>query len=325
MISRLSKRSHRPVRTAWWAFSLEVHSELHCVICSAHDFVTPIERYSEGANGSAPALEISRLEQRAQALEAEVTRRRDLENGLRRALANADAANLAKSEFLAAMSHELRTPLNAIAGYADLLELEVRGALTADQRDYVGRIRASEQYLLSLINDLLNFAKLEAGRVEFDLQAVPVDAACQELETLIAPLLAEKELSYFYEPADPSWRLHADPEKVRQIMLNLLANAVKYTDRGGRIGVSIASATDGDTGPPIAIRVADSGIGIAPDHLTSIFEPFVQIGRRLNMPRDGVGLGLAISRGLARRMGGDLSVESTLGAGSTFTLVLPRP
>jgi signal transduction histidine kinase len=303
-------------------FSCEAHSELFRDICSAHARVTPTERYSE-ANRVARGLEISRLQQRAQALEAEVARRRDLESRLRGALVDADMANRAKSEFLAAMSHELRTPLNAIAGYTDLLELEVRGPLTVDQREYVGRIRASQQYLLSLINDLLNFAKLEAGRVEFDLQPVPVDAVCRELEVLIAPLLAERRLSYIYEAGDAAWRLHADPEKVRQIMLNLLGNAVKYTEPGGRIRVSLARATEADAPRTIVIRVADTGIGIAADHLTSIFEPFVQIGRRASEPRDGVGLGLAISRELARHMGGDLTVESTVGVGSTFLLVLP--
>jgi signal transduction histidine kinase len=306
------------------AFDQAGHGDVFRDICGAHTHVRPTERYTE-VGDDARMREISVLQQRAQALEAEINRRRDLERQLRGALADAEMANRAKGEFLAAMSHELRTPLNAIAGYADLLELEIHGPVTKVQREYLGRIRASQQYLLSLINDVLNFAKVEAGRIEFDMQAISVDCACRELEMLLAPQLAEKQLDYAYRPGDSAWHVDADAEKVRQIMLNLLSNAIKYTDGGGRIALSVtASADDADDHPVVHIRVSDTGIGIAEHQQAAIFEPFVQVGRRLSAPHEGVGLGLAISRELARRMRGDLTVESTPGAGSTFTLTLRR-
>lgn len=299
-------------------FDRGAHTRVFRDICAAHAHVRPTERYAE-ADSAMRLVEVSRLQQRAQALEAEIGRRRELEEQLRSALDAADRANRVKSEFLATMSHELRTPLNAIAGYTDLLDLDVRGSLTAEQRAYVARIRTSQHYLMSLIEGLLHFAKLEAGRVEFDMQSIPVDVVCSELEVLIAPQLSEKRLSYDYAPGDPEWRINADPEKVNQILLNLLANAVKYTEPSGQIRVSAAAAAD-----TVEIRVADTGVGIPLDQRARIFEPFVQVARRPTSPHEGVGLGLAISRELARRMGGDISVESTPGVGSTFTVALRR-
>jgi PAS domain S-box-containing protein len=229
------------------------------------------------------------------------------------------AASQAKSEFLASMSHELRTPLNAIGGYAELLAMGVRGPLNAEQAQDIARIRRSQQHLLTLINDVLNFAKVDAGQTEYRLTAVPVDEALRDTESMIAPQVLAKGLHYSYKGAGKSASVLADPEKLQQIVLNLLGNAVKFTESGGSITLSSELA-----GNCIEIKVADTGPGISPDKLDRIFDPFVQAERRLNQPVQGVGLGLAISQDLAQAMNGKITVESEVGEGSTFTLSLPR-
>ena len=236
----------------------------------------------------------------------------------REARAEAEAASRAKSEFLATMSHELRTPLNAIDGYAELLEMEVRGPLTDAQREDIARIRRSQKHLLTLINDVLSFARLESGREEFDVQPVLMDDVLRPLEEMIAPQLRAKEIAYAYEPAPVGTRTLADPDKVRQIVLNLLGNAVKFTDHG-RVTLRCQADPLG-----VHVHVQDTGRGIPASQLDAIFEPFVQVERGLTRQVSGSGLGLAIARDLARRMRGDLTVRSTLGQGSTFTLTLPR-
>jgi signal transduction histidine kinase len=217
------------------------------------------------------------------------------------------------------MSHELRTPLNAIGGYAELLALGIYGPLTAAQEDALARIARSQAHLLGLINDVLNFAKIDAGQVRYDVEELPADETLAPLEALVAPQVRAKSLALGYRPCDPALTLRADREKLRQIVLNLLGNAIKFTPEGG--AVTLECDADADE---VRVRVRDTGVGIAPDRLAHIFEPFVQGDRALNRPNDGVGLGLAISRDLARGMGGDLTVESAPGAGSTFTLRLPR-
>jgi signal transduction histidine kinase len=251
------------------------------------------------------------------------------------ARAEAEGANRAKSEFLSTMSHELRTPLNAIAGYAELMAMGVRGPVSAAQEDDLARIRRATQHLTSLITDILNFARLEAGQVEFRSEAVALGPLVADLEALVAPQLAARGLSYAHDgcvgvgPGSDGavpplvW---ADPEKLRQVLLNLLTNALKFTDAGGRVAIACrVDAADGGAGEPVVrIAVADTGRGIPADQLTRIFEPFVQVERhRTHESQQGVGLGLSISRDLARRMGGDLTVASTPGVGSTFTLTLP--
>jgi PAS domain S-box-containing protein len=235
------------------------------------------------------------------------------------ARAEAEAANKAKSEFLAVMSHELRTPLNAIGGYAELMEMGIRGPVTEQQKEDLRRVQTSQRHLLGLINEVLNYARLETGTVHYDLVDVPLREALVAADSLVAPQARAKGLTLVVGECEPELAVRADAEKLRQILVNLLSNAVKFTDRGGRVDVSC------DAGPELVrFRVTDTGIGIAADQRDRIFDPFVQVRADLTRPHEGTGLGLAISRDLARGMGGDLTVESALGAGSTFTLTLPR-
>ncbi|HEX2676575.1 MAG TPA: ATP-binding protein, partial [Polyangiales bacterium] len=237
---------------------------------------------------------------------------------LEHARAVAEEANRAKSQFLAVMSHELRTPLNAIGGYAQLLELGIRGPVTDQQRRDLERIQRSQTYLLSLINDVLNFAKIESGHLTVDLEDVLVNDLLNGTSDFVRPQLRERGLAFTTRLCEPTVRVRADREKVQQILLNLLSNALKFTLSGGEITLS-CTMRDGAA----VVSVRDTGRGIAAEKLGSIFEPFVQVDRRFKREQEGIGLGLAISRELARAMGGDLTVESAEGAGSTFELRLP--
>jgi PAS domain S-box-containing protein len=233
-----------------------------------------------------------------------------------RRVAEAEAANRTKTEFLAAMSHELRTPLNAIGGYTDLLAMGLRGPVTEEQQADLERIRRSQQHLLAIINDLLNFSRLEGGQLTYQFETVPLSAVIAAVAPMIEPQAAARKIAFEATRCEAAAR--ADLGKVHQILLNLLSNAVKFTEPGGRIAVSC-----GMGGDRAVIRVMDSGRGIATEEQESIFEPFVQLGRSLTSAHEGTGLGLAISRDLARAMGGDLRVRSALGKGSTFILSLP--
>ena len=231
----------------------------------------------------------------------------------------ADAANQVKTQFLATMSHELRTPLNAIGGYAELLELGIHGPVTDAQRDVLNRIQRSQHHLLSLINNVLNLVKLDTHHVRYDLTSVSLATVLEFVAETTGPQLQAKRLHYDTSGCPRELAVRADSEKLRQILLNLLSNAIKFTDDGGAI--AIACSADRRT---VRIDVRDTGIGIVSEQQEKIFEPFVQVDRRLNRPMEGTGLGLAISRELARGMNGDITVESRLGQGSTFTLALPR-
>jgi signal transduction histidine kinase len=252
----------------------------------------------------------------------EVRERRKYEDALLEAKRAADAANRAKSNFLAVMSHELRTPLNAIGGYAQLLASGVYEALSPAQLQAVERIEQSGRRLLGLVNDVLDLARVESGHVEYRMAAVPLADIVAALWPMIAPQVSSKSLRYSASLEDEPLIVHADRERLVQILLNLLSNAVKFTPQGGEIVVSCA--VDRNDQDAAIIEVRDTGRGIPAEKLDSIFEPFIQVrGGASADAKQGTGLGLAIGRTLARGMGGDLTAASN-GAGSTFTLRLVR-
>ena len=252
----------------------------------------------------------------------DLTERREAEQ---RALADArrlvesETANAAKAEFLTAMSHELRTPLNAIGGYTELLSLGLGGPITAEQVDYLERIRRSQQHLMGIISDLLNFSRIEAGHLTYELAPVSLSDVISSVVALVDPQAQSKGVALVVEPGDDCIAF-ADRSKTDQILLNVLSNAVKFTNPGGTVKVRCEARDQ-----YASIAVNDTGLGIPSDKLEAIFEPFVQLGRSLSSAHEGTGLGLAISRDLARAMNGNLSVVSRPGVGSTFTLSLPRP
>jgi PAS domain S-box-containing protein len=234
-----------------------------------------------------------------------------------RRVAAAESANRTKSEFLTAMSHELRTPLNAIGGYAELLSMGLGGPVTTDQAEYIDRIRRSQSHLLGIINDILNFSRIEAGQVVYEIDAVSVSDVADAVVPMILPQ-AETKGVVVRQQMKPTI-VQADRGKLEQVLLNLLSNAVKFTSSGA------ITITSFDEGNRAGIRVEDTGVGIPADKLSSIFEPFVQVGRSLTTPHEGTGLGLALSRDLTRAMGGELRVTSEVGKGTTFSIVLKKP
>jgi len=290
--------------------------------------------------------ERTRAQAEADAAREEAERaRRDAEE----ARARAEEANQAKSDFLATMSHEIRTPINAVLGYAELLELGISGPLSEDQRAYLGRIRASTTHLLGLVNEVLDLAKVEAGQMTVRRDRASAAEAADAALALVRPQALERGVLLSLEREDKARDAsHAatdrpavtgaadgvsyvgDDHRVRQILVNLLSNAVKFTAPGGRVTVRWATSERPDadahltgSGPWTSIVVEDTGIGIGPEHIAAVFEPFVQAEKGHTRTHGGTGLGLAISRRLARLMGGDLTVRSEPGVGSTFTIWLP--
>ena len=231
----------------------------------------------------------------------------------------AEDANRAKSAFLAAMSHELRTPLNAIGGYVQLLEMGVHGEVTARQRDALERVQRSQRHLLRLINEVLNLARIEAGAVHYDIRRLDVSELLGAVMPMVEPQMGQRGLTAETFLGDALY-VRGDKDKVEQVLLNLLGNAVKFTPAGGTVRVR-ASASDDRRA--VHIMIEDTGIGISPEHLRDVFEPFVQVNTTKAGRAEGTGLGLSISRDLARGMGGDLSATSEPGRGSTFQLTLP--
>jgi signal transduction histidine kinase len=267
----------------------------------------------------------------------DVTDRKRAEENARRlakeqaARAEAEAASRAKSEFLATMSHELRTPLNAIIGYAELLDLGLAGGLNAEQRQQVQRILTSGRHLLGLVTEVLDLAKVEAGRLRVGYDAHHARAAVDAAVILVQSQIEERGLALVVRGvSDPEAVYLGDQDRVRQILLNLLSNAIKFSEPGATVSVEVKRTREPDPAAKLFggedwmyIRVSDTGIGIAPDQLGVIFTPFFQAEAGHTRRREGSGLGLSIARRLSRLMNGDLAVESTLGAGSAFTLWLP--
>ncbi|HEX2778626.1 MAG TPA: ATP-binding protein [Gemmatimonadaceae bacterium] len=265
---------------------------------------------------------------------AEITDQMKLVEGERSARAEADAANHAKSEFLAMMSHEIRTPINAIMGYADLLDAGVAGGLSSEQREYLERLRSSSAHLLGLVNDVLDLAKIDAGQMTVSRDPCSTRAVMDAATALIRPQAEARGITLDASGQCPDLPFTGDEHRTRQILVNLLSNAVKFTSPGGAVSVvcSIAdSMSDGNSaraaarGPWVCITVRDNGIGIPQEQHGAVFEPFIQGQQGKTRAHGGTGLGLTISRRLARLMGGDLTLESTRGQGSVFTIWLPTP
>ena len=231
---------------------------------------------------------------------------------------DAEAANRIKSELFARLSHEFRTPLHAVSGYLEILQQNIHGILNAEQRKDVDRIHQAQEHLLALVNMILDFAKLEGGPIELSMAEIPIEETLRVAESLVAPQFAKKRIQYTHRPGDPTLSVFADREKVQQIIVNLLANAAKFTAAGGSVEMDWRVEDE-----ILLIRVKDTGTGIPNDKVEQIFEPFVQLRSAGSLPAGGTGLGLPISRDLARAMGGDVTATSTVGVGSVFTLTLP--
>ncbi len=232
----------------------------------------------------------------------------------------AEEASRAKSDFLRNMSHELRTPLNAIGGFAELIEMGAQGPVTDEQHASLARITRNQQHLVTLVGEILNFVRVESGRMEYSIADVRMDSALGDVAEMLSEVIKEKRLILDGPRCEANSVVRADPDRVRQILLNLVMNAVKYTPRGGGT-ITLSCSVTSDS---VITDVADTGRGIPSDKLEAIFEPFVQLASGLTDRQGGIGLGLAISRDLARGMGGDLTAQSTVDVGSRFTLTLPR-
>jgi signal transduction histidine kinase len=229
-----------------------------------------------------------------------------------------EAANRHKSEFLANMSHELRTPLTAVIGFSEVLSQKVFGELNDKQSEYMDDIISSGRHLLSLINDILDLSKVEAGRMELDLTKFDLPNAIDNALILMRERAARHGITLRHRVDERLGEVVSDERKFKQILLNLLSNAVKFTPEGGRIDVDASVASEA-----IEISVSDTGSGIAPENQEAIFEEFRQVGTDYSKKREGTGLGLTLTRKFVELHGGKIWVQSAVGKGSTFTFTLP--
>jgi len=253
----------------------------------------------------------------AVALVQDVTERVTMEAELRSALERAEGASLAKSEFMAAMSHELRTPLGAIIGYSDLLETEVIGPLSERQKEHMRRMKMGAWHLLGIIEEILTFSRLDAGREPVHAERVDPARIAADAVAMVEPQAQQKGLELRVHLPAQAPEISTDAGKLRQVLVNLLGNAVKFTDRGE---VSLRMWSDPEV---LYVEVSDTGPGIPPEYLERIFEPFTQVDSSHTRVKGGTGLGLPVSRRLARLLGGELEVASTPGQGSRFTVSHP--
>lgn len=251
------------------------------------------------------------------ALVQDVTERVSREQALRHALRAAEVASQAKSEFLAAMSHELRTPLGAIVGYMELLLADMVGTLEPLQRSYLGRVRAAARHLITIIEEILSFSRLEAGKQPVYVEDVDAIELARDVKELLEPQATQKGLALVLELPPAAVPLRTDTTKLRQILINLLGNAIKFTD-SGRVSLELSCADE-----RVVFLVRDTGSGITNADAARIFEPFTQVDQSLRRVKGGTGLGLPVSRRLSRLLAGDLTVDSVVGEGTTFTLSLP--
>jgi signal transduction histidine kinase len=335
--SRRARAEGRPV-------TVEAHVEAHAVPVDARHEVRavpspdgPLTLYARDVTARHAAEgERERLLDAAEAARADAERARaDAERAradAERARAEAEAArgeaeraNAAKSRFLATVSHELRTPLNAIAGHVQLIEMEIHGPVTDAQRQALARVDRAQRHLLRLIDEVLDFAKLESGRFEYEVERVALPDALRDAVQMVEPQAAAKGLAVALRlteaPTEAPIEVWADRARLEQVLLNLLSNAVKFTEAGG---VSVAVSGDAHDPRRVRVEVIDTGVGIPPDQLEHVFQPFVQVHDARGHRAEGTGLGLPISRELARGMGGDLTAASAPDGGAAFTLALRR-
>jgi PAS domain S-box-containing protein len=274
-------------------------------------------------------LRISPLQNRAQRLAGrvvvihDITARKHAEVELLHAKEAAEAASQAKSAFLANMSHELRTPLTAILGFSELLEEEVYGPLEEEQRDVMQRILRSGQHLLTLINDVLDLSKIEAGKMELHLELVDIAAQVDTVVMSLAPLIERAgNRLVVHSPADLG-HMRTDAIRLRQILFNLLNNANKFTEQG-RITLTVTRDTRASTGTAVVVfTVEDTGVGMTEAQQEQLFQVFAQVDSSPSRRQGGTGLGLALCRSFCQLLGGDIQVESAVGRGSKFTVCLP--
>jgi signal transduction histidine kinase len=328
---QLFGRSERELRGAPLGFPVVSGDKTEIQLLGRNGAAVTVElRVVETEWSDAPAYIVSLRDvserKRAEAQSAELERER-------LARAKAEAANQAKSDFLTLMSHELRTPLNAVIGYADLLDLGIGGTLGPVHQQHISRIRDSGRHLLGLVNELLDLGRVQTGTLGVRRGVGRAQSTMSEAVAIVRPAAEQRHIEItVVPPPDTDAMYCGDPDRVRQILVNVLDNAVKFTSTGGRVRVEWGTRDDREEtarlvgpGPWFVARVVDTGIGMPPDMVARIFDPFVQVESSHTRTKEGAGLGLSISRRLARLMDGDLTATSAPGRGSAFTLWLRAP